>query len=144
MATIQLNKDDDWETPDYLYNQALLNYNVKPTLDVCATVLNRKCLDYFDRNQNGLLQEWNQDFFMNPPYSEVGLWVEKAYKEHLKYNVTGIALIFSKTDTKFWHDYIEQKADVYFIKGRIKFCKDGIPGKHPAPYPSCWVVWREK
>lgn len=144
MASIQLNKDDDWETPRKDYVEALYKLNLKPVLDVCATEDNRKCLEYFDKQRNGLLQDWNKDFFMNPPYSEVGFWVAKAYQEHQKYNVNGLGLIFSKTDTKMWHNYIEGKAEVYFIKGRLKFEKNGIPGQYPAPYPSAWIVWRKK
>ena len=144
MASIQLNKDDEWETPSKPYVKILTEQNLRPVIDVCATIQNRKCLEYFDKRVNGLLQDWNKDFFMNPPYSQVAEWVKKAYHEHLKWNVNGLGLIFSKTDTIMWHEYIEDKAEVYFIKGRIKFEKDGIPGRNSAPYPSCWVVWRKR
>lgn len=143
-ASIILNKDDDWETPNQPYNEAIAEYRIFPKLDVCATRENRKCLDFFTKEQDGLKQEWKQDFFMNPPYSDVGNWIYKAWTQWKKWNVNGLCLVFSKTDTKWWHQYVEGQAEVHFIKGRLRFCKDGISGKDPAPYPSCWIIWRRR
>lgn len=47
-------------------------------------------------------------------------------------------LIPSRTDTRWWHSYIEGKAEVRFVKGRLKFggCNQS------APFPSVVVVFR--
>ena len=38
------------------------------------------------------------------------------------------ALLFAKTDTKVWHECIlHGQAEVYFIEGRVKFFKNGVP-----------------
>ena len=42
---------------------------------------------------------------------------------------------------QFVHDYWEE---VYFIEGRVKFFKNGVMSKNPAPYPSAFVFWRAK
>lgn len=48
-----------------------------------------------------------------------------------------VALIPARTDTRFFHDYIYHKAEIRFIKGRLKFggCKDA------APFPSMVVIF---
>lgn len=48
-------------------------------------------------------------------------------------------LIPARTDTRWWHEYIDKNPDahVYFIKGRLKFGD----GKNPAPFPSAIVVY---
>lgn len=51
-----------------------------------------------------------------------------------------VMLIPSRTDTKYWHEYIQDKATVKFIKGRLKFELDGIP-MNTAPFPSALVVY---
>ena len=38
---------------------------------------------------------------MNPPYGhKVKDWIRKAYYSHIKYNVSGLALLFAKVDTQ--------------------------------------------
>jgi site-specific DNA-methyltransferase (adenine-specific) len=47
-------------------------------------------------------------------------------------------LIPARTDTKYFHEYIYNKAkEIRFIKGRLKFGDS----KNPAPFPSMVVVF---
>jgi site-specific DNA-methyltransferase (adenine-specific) len=46
-------------------------------------------------------------------------------------------LIPARTDTRWFHDYINNKAEVRFIKGRLKFGDS----KNSAPFPSMVVVF---
>tara|TARA_Y100001001_G_C7965491_1_gene294032 strand:+ start:826 stop:1320 length:495 start_codon:yes stop_codon:yes gene_type:complete len=132
----------DWETPQSLFDEACKKYKVRPTLDVCATRRNKKCATFFSKQS--LNKQWNKSFFMNPPYGKgvIDKWIKYAYEQHLKHNVTGLALIFAKTETAWWWNYIQDKAEVYFIKGRVHFQLDGKTPKNSAPYGSCWVIWR--
>lgn len=147
-AAINLSNSDDsqeWATPKPLFEWICKTFDLILLVDACASSTNYKCGWWYDKTQDGLKQKWVYDTWINPPYRDVSLWIKKAYEEHLKNNITVVALIFSKTDTKFWHDYIENKAEVHFIKGRIKFVKpDGTQSKQSAPYPSCVVIWRKK
>jgi site-specific DNA-methyltransferase (adenine-specific) len=79
---------------------------------------------------------------MNPPYGrEIKHWVEKAYRESLKGAVV-VCLIPARTDTIYWHKYIFPFAkDIRFLKGRLKFVKDGKIGD-PAPFPSAVVIFK--
>lgn len=49
-------------------------------------------------------------------------------------------LIPARTDTKAFHDYIYGKAEIRFVRGRLKF--NGT--NNSAPFPSMVVVYREK
>lgn len=66
--------------------------------------------------------------WMNPPYINLKIWIEKAYKESRKDNCTVVCLIPARTNTSWWHDYC-MNGDIWFIKGRPKFkgCKYGLP-----------------
>lgn len=46
-------------------------------------------------------------------------------------------LIPARTDTKAFHEYIWGKAEIRFIKGRLKFGES----KNSAPFPSMVVVF---
>jgi len=135
---------DEYETPEELYYNFCNKFQIFPTLDVCATKENSKCKNFITEQQDSLLIEWTETFFMNPPYSRVKAFMKKAYYQHKKNNIEGMILIFAKTDTQFWHSFIENKAEVHFLKGRIKFLKDGIKTKNSAPYPSCIVIYRNE
>lgn len=79
--------------------------------------------------------------FCNPPYgADVSKWIEKAYRESLKPNTTVVLLVASRTDTKAFHEYILGRAEIRFIRGRLKFSLDGE--KHDtAPFPALIAIY---
>ena len=135
---------DDWETPQKLFDE--LNKEFNFTLDVCSTHSNAKCAYHFTEEENGLLQNWEgQTAFCNPPYSKAGRqdeWVKKCYEESLKENTVVVALLPARTDTDRFHKYILNKAEIRFIKGRLKFEINGEGVGQAAPFPSMICVWR--
>lgn len=46
-------------------------------------------------------------------------------------------LIPARTDTRYFHEYIYGKAEIRFIKGRLKFGGN----KNSAPFPSMVVIF---
>ena len=124
----QLNKalfsstKEDWATPQDFFDKLDEEFNFD--LDPCADAENAKCKEYFTKEENGLLKDW-------------GEWILKCYEEAKKPGTVVVALIPARTDTRFFHDYIYHKAEIRFIKGRLKFggCKDA------APFPSMVVIF---
>lgn len=118
-----------------------LNKEFNFDIDVCATPENAKCKAYFTPEIDGLNQEWQGVCFMNPPYGKkIKKWVEKAYTESRKNNCIIVGLLPARTDTRYFHDFIYNKSEIRFIKGRLKF--EGGNSKNPAPFPSMIVIWR--
>ena len=76
--------------------------------------------------------------FCNPPYSQISKWVEKAFYESKTDNTVIVLLIPSRTDTRYFHDYIYNRAEIRFIKGRLKFGES----INSAPFPSMVVIFR--
>jgi phage N-6-adenine-methyltransferase len=126
---------DDWATPQEIFDELNLEFNF--TLDPCASSNNAKCKKYFTLKQNGLVHSWKDDIvFMNPPYGRaIGKWVEKAATCGAK---TVVGLLPARTDTNWFHSWIYNKAEIRFIKGRLKFGG----AKNSAPFPSMVVVWK--
>lgn len=126
---------DLWATPQGFYD--ILHKEFDFTLDPCANVENAKCAKFYTQEQNGLMQSWKGErVFCNPPYGRViGDWVKKCATGGAEITV---ALLPARTDTRWFHEYIYGKAEIRFIKGRIKF------GGHAnsAPFPSMVVIWR--
>lgn len=132
-GTMFSRKTDLWETPQDFFNK--LNEEFHFTLDVCATAENAKCEKYYTKAQDGLRMPWSGTVWCNPPYGrKIGEWVQKAAES----NCTVVMLLPARTDTRWFHDYIYGKAEIRFVKGRLKFggsCNS-------APFPSMVVVFR--
>ena len=134
------SKTDQWETPQDFFVQ--LDNEFHFTLDPCADEANHKCERYFTKEQDGLKQDWSGEVvFCNPPYGrKVGKWVEKCFREVYQGNCKCVVLlVFANTDTKWFHDWIYHKAEVRFIKGRLRFGG----GRVNSPKPSMVVVFRK-
>ena len=132
------SKTDMWATPQEFYDK--LNDEFNFTLDPCATEDNAKCDNFFTADDDGLKQDWSgNSVFCNPPYGRaIKDWVKKSYEESLKTNTTVVMLIPSRTDTIYFHEFIYGKAEIRFIKGRLKFGD----AKNSAPFPSIVVIYR--
>lgn len=135
-------KSVEWETPNDLFLKLDLEFGF--TLDPCATQANAKCAKYYTRKQDGLAQSWaGERVFMNPPYGkEAANWIAKAYVES-NYAEVIVALLPVRSDTAWFHDFVYGKAEIRFLRGRVKFVgPNGTAGS--ATFPSMIVVWKKK
>lgn len=115
---------DEWATPAETFSALNSEFNFAD--DPCP----------LGGGVNGLMREWKSPCFVNPPYSEIGPWMEKAMIES-KAGKTVVLLVPSRTDTRWWHDYAMKAREIRFIRGRLKFCG----AKTGAPFPSCVIVF---
>lgn len=132
------SKTDNWATPQDFYDK--LDSEFHFTLDPCADKNNHKCKKYYTKEDDGLLQDWGgETVFCNPPYGrQISKWVEKCFNESRKDKTIVVMLIPARTDTKYFHQYIYNKAELRFVKGRLKFGDS----KANAPFPSMVVIFR--
>jgi phage N-6-adenine-methyltransferase len=126
----------EFGTPVDLFNKINNVYNF--SIDSCASSENKKLDNYFDVERNGLIQEWNQNTWCNPPYGRgcIEHWINKAVKEHQKYPQVSIGLLIpSRTETKWFSKLWEHGSLYLFFRGRIKF----IGGVSHAAWPNVFV-----
>ena len=125
------------ETPKYLFDSISSIFNF--SLDVCALPENAKCESYYTPEADGLSKPWRGGVWCNPPYGrEISSWVKKAYEESQKeYNDFVLMLLPARTDTKWWWEYVQGKATLFFIKGRVKFGDHNVG----APFPSVLALY---
>lgn len=130
---------DQWATPQSFFD--ILNAEFNFTLDPCADATNAKCAKFFTKEDDGLSKSWDgEKVFCNPPYGkEIGKWVKKCAEAVAGggCNLT-VMLVPARTDTRWFHEFIYGKAEVRFIKGRLKFGDS----KNSAPFPSMIVIFR--
>lgn len=137
------SKKMDWRTPQAFFDD--LNREFHFVLDAAAMPENAKCTQYFTPETDGLSRSWDVggSVFCNPPYGrKIGKWVQKAYSEYVRGGVTIVMLIPARTDTSYFHDYIYGKAEIRFLRGRLKFEDENGVAMNPAPFPSMVVIFR--
>ena len=116
---------DYWKTPKRFYKK--LDKEFDFNFDPCPE----------NPDFDGLLIEWKERNFINPPYSEVEKWIEKGYRESVKGKLC-VFLVASRTDTRWFHNYcLKYAKEIRFIKGRLKFNDT----ENSAPFPSCIIIF---
>lgn len=136
--TLYSSKTDLWETPQELFDS--LNQEFHFDLDVCAIPENAKCDEFYTPEQDGLVKPWIGTCWCNPPYGrDVGKWVEKAARTAYEGGLV-VMLLPARTDTKWFHKWIYNRAEIRFIQGRLKFGNS----VNSAPFPSMICIFGSK
>lgn len=128
---------DKWETPVKLFQD--LNNEFNFTLDPCCETETAKCNKFYTDLEDGLKQDWSGErVYVNPPYSKnnIDKWMQKCYEESKKGTLI-VALIPVSTSSKWFHNFVWNKCELRFIKGRIRF----IGGEFTAPFSSCLAIY---
>lgn len=130
---------DEWLTPPEII-KALGNFD----LDPCSPVdrpWDTASL-HFSVLDDGLSQEWSGRVWMNPPYGQfVDDWMKK-----LADHGNGIALIFARTETETWFNWIWPRANaILFLQGRLFFHHvSGQRAKHNSGAPSALIAYGQE
>jgi phage N-6-adenine-methyltransferase len=136
-----------WQTPRWFFEPLLAEFRF--VLDAAASKDNALCPVYIDEAADALaVPDWRQwlaehthirvggnrasDFdgcaaWLNPPYRNLGEWVEKAEQQCRK-GLVVVVLALARTDSQWWHDYAMRADECRLIRGRISFV-DPATGK---------------
>lgn len=117
-------KSDQWNTPKWLYKFLFQLFELDN--DVTPTIPN---IDWLNVH-------WYGREYMNPPFTKLSQFVEKAYHERNNCEII-VALLPVYTDQMWFHRYVWHSAKIYFIPHRLRF-NDSVK---PAPFRSMVVVW---
>lgn len=133
----------EWGTPRPLFDALDAAYAF--ALDAAASADNALCETYFTREDDGLAQDWHpyRRVWLNPPFGRgIEKWMRKAYEESRRGCIV-VCLVPARVDTRWWHDWVEGKARITFIKGRLKYI-DHSDIARPAgtsPFPSALLTY---
>lgn len=127
---------DEWLTPPEIITE------LGPfDLDPCAPVDRPwdTAKKHYTIADNGLLMPWLGYIWCNPPYGlEAANWLER-----MAMNNHGIALIFARTETSMFFNWVWNHASaLLFIRGRLYFYhSDGTKASANAGAPSVLVAY---
>tara|TARA_R110000824_G_C14664248_1_gene618210 strand:+ start:62 stop:442 length:381 start_codon:yes stop_codon:yes gene_type:complete len=106
------SKSDVHITPDRVWDliKEKWNHDQEDFFDPCPE------FDTWD----GLNIEWDQLNYVNPPYTLLKEFVEKALVENNNGKET-VLLLPTKTDQQWFHDLLSANAELVWIRRRLKF-----------------------
>ena len=145
MTIGNIKTHDNWYTPDLIYKIAIGITGVIPELDVCADKDNRRCKNYFTKEQDALKLSWclinksvnttnkytsikKVPVWCNPPGKYIQLMVNRAYDQWTVLDIDIVMLIPVNTITnkdfkKMWED---KDIDIFPLFGlRPRFLDKG-------------------
>lgn len=118
--------ENEWYTPSKFIESARLVMGSIDTDPASSCLANKtvKAKRYFTEETNGLIQKWNGNVWMNPPYSQP-LITEFSNRLAEKYNEgefeQACILVNNATETQFYQLLMRCCSAICFVRGRIKF-----------------------
>lgn len=131
--------NDRWLTPLPLI-RALGRFD----LDPCGAPGHRTADEVWTPEEigDGLSLPWSGRVWLNPPYGRIATaWVKRLFEHG-----DGIALLFARTDTGLFHDWVFPHADaIMFLHGRIRFLDaEGNYADRTSGAPSALIAYGER
>jgi site-specific DNA-methyltransferase (adenine-specific) len=115
MKNRNLKHSDNWSTPKSLYDEL----NDEFDFDPCPLCFD----DEIPPERDGLLIDWGERNYINPPYSRK--LKESFVKRAIEFKNKGrlcVMLLPVSTSTVLFHEHILPNAtDIRFLRGRVKF-----------------------
>lgn len=133
-------KNNEWLTPP-----AIIESLGPFDLDPCSPV-NRPwdtAARHFTIEDDGLAHEWEGRVWLNPPYGPPK--VVTPWMERMTAHGNGVALIFARTETQMFFEYVWRGADaLLFLEGRLHFhYVDGTVADNNGGAPSVLLAYGE-
>lgn len=130
---------NEWYTPPELFTALGMEFDLDPAAPpggvpwVPAT-------RSLSKEEDGLGLPWEGRVWLNPPYGpQTTHWLRR-----LAEHGNGLALVFARTETAWWHAVVPSAAAVCFVKGRLHFLRsDGKPSTSNAGAPSALIAYGE-
>ena len=140
MSANRVHSDNQrWITPREI-TKPLGLFDLDPCADIDQPWAHAK--HQWTIRDDGLSREWSGRVWLNPPYGrQTGAWLNR-----LAEHGNGIALVFARTETRMFHDYVWPTASgVLFLKGRPHFCyPSGLPANGNSGGPLMLIAYGEQ
>lgn len=100
--------------------------------DLAASRDNNIVYAYFTEKDDALAQDWHKAslwrgwLWLNPPYANIAPWVKKCWEESQK-GAYIACLVPASVGANWWKDWVQHKAYVNYLNGRITFVGETTP-----------------
>lgn len=122
---------DKWATPWPVLNDLASRFGAFD-LDPCCEPHTAKAGAFYTIDDDGLSKPWFGNVYVNPPFSDPRPWCERALRAVESGEAQQVVMLLPcATDTAWFHEVVWPNADLFFIRGRVRFL-----GWRGTPLPS--------
>ena len=116
----------EWYTPAAIFDALGIEFDLDPCSPGPLVVPWIPARTHYTQAENGLTQPWHGRVWLNPPYGPgLDRWLRRFCAHR-----NGIALVFARTDTQWFHTYAVRADAVCFTRGRIAFVSPATLSDH--------------
>lgn len=127
------DRDSRFTPPDFMASiyAAFGEVDLDPCANEFSPVIAKRRILLNDGG-NGLADEWTGRLaYVNPPFSELLTWLRRAHDQWQAGNVqTVVCLVPVRTDSAWFHETLSIDADIYLLRGRVRFLNSQGRGQH--------------
>lgn len=132
-----INGSSEWYTPPHIFEALGIEFDLDPAAPPGGVpwIPARR---HFAQADDGLTRPWRGRVWLNPPYGrETPAWLGR-----LAEHGDGIALVFARSDTAWFHHFAPRATALCFVAGRLKFVPgDGRAERSTAGAPSLLMAF---
>jgi len=111
------NESKEWYTPQFIFDALGIEFDLDPCSPGKEIVPWIPARHHLTIEEDGLTAVWEGNVFMNPPYgTDTPKWFKK-----LAEHGNGIGLVFARTDTQWFQNFVPLADGICFIRGRVSF-----------------------
>jgi len=127
----------EWYTPPHVFEALGLDFDLDPAAPPggVAWIPARR---HYSQADDGLTRPWRGRVWLNPPYGrQTPAWLRR-----LAAHGDGIALVFARSDTAWFQEFVPPATAVCFVAGRLRFVPgDGRRERSTAGAPSLLIAY---
>lgn len=135
---------DCWQTPLWVFDALDIEFGF--WLDAAASHHNALCAQYLTEADNSLNCDWESHgaIWLNPPYSNIGPWVEKAAEQCARQHKAVVMLVPEDMSVGWFSKALETVDEVRIVtNGRINFINATTGKEQPGNSKgSMFLIWR--
>ncbi len=112
-----VGKTIEWYTPPELFDAIGLMFDLDPASPGAESVPWLPADTHYTIHENGLMQPWHGRIWLNPPYGRLC----PAFMDRLVQHDDGMALVYGRTETRWFQHAATHASAVTFLRERIWF-----------------------
>lgn len=126
----------EWYTPPEIFQALAITFDLDPAapVDGVPWVPAKR---FYSSADDGLTQPWGGRVWLNPPY---GRGIER-WLARLSQHGDGLALVFARTDTRWYQEIVRRATAICFIAGRLSFIRGDHSRAGTAGAPSVLLAF---
>ena len=137
----QNSKQKEWYTPPEVFELLRFpKFDLDPASPGKSKVPWIPATKHYTIEDNGLMRQWKGRVWLNPPYGQD----TKKWLDRLALHRNGIALVFARTDTLWFHTIAINADAICFLVGRIHFINEEGKQGNSSGCGSMLLAWGDE